>query len=67
MAQVTEWLKTHHPELAVRVVGSVVVDEQHLSDDQLLAKAREFHAHAEASKKADADKTGASPQNLSQN
>jgi hypothetical protein len=35
-------LKTHHAELAARVVGTVVVDEPHLTEGQLLAKAREF-------------------------
>jgi hypothetical protein len=35
-------LKHRHKELAERVVGSVAVDEHHLTDDQLLAKAREL-------------------------
>ena len=46
MNQFTEWLKIHHPELARRIVGSLVVDGQHLTDDQLLAKARDFYANA---------------------
>jgi hypothetical protein len=41
-----EWLlgelKQRHHEIAERVIGSAVVDEHHLSDDQLLAKAREM-------------------------
>jgi hypothetical protein len=37
-------LKQHHPHIAGRVVGTIVVDEQHLSDGQLLAKAREIYA-----------------------
>jgi hypothetical protein len=37
-------LKQHHPQIAERVVGAIVVDEQHLSDGQLLAKAREIYA-----------------------
>ena len=37
-------LKQHHPDLAARVAGSAVVNEQHMSDDQLLAKARDFYA-----------------------
>lgn len=37
-------LKEHHPELARRVVGTIVVNEQHLSEDQLLAEARAFYA-----------------------
>ena len=39
-------LKRRHPAVASRVVGAVVVDEQHLSEDQLLAKAREFYTNA---------------------
>jgi hypothetical protein len=35
-------LKRHHPELARRVVGAVAVDAHHLTEDQLLAKAREL-------------------------
>jgi len=35
-------LGSHHKELSDRVVASVVVDESHLTDDQLLAKAREL-------------------------
>jgi hypothetical protein len=37
-------LKKNHHDLAERVVGSVAVDEHHLTEDQLLAKAREFFA-----------------------
>ncbi len=44
MTQFSAWLKQHHPELAKRVVGSVVVDEHHLTEAQLLAQAREFYA-----------------------
>jgi hypothetical protein len=42
MQQLILDLKKHHHDLAERIVSSVVVDEHHLSDDQLLAKAREF-------------------------
>lgn len=42
------WLKRHHPEIAARIIGSQVVDEHHLSEAQLLAKAREFYASAPA-------------------
>ena len=35
-------LKHNHHDLAERIVGSIAVDEHHLSEDQLLAKAREF-------------------------
>jgi hypothetical protein len=37
-------LKQHHPELAQRVVGAVIVNEQHMTEDQLLAEARKFYA-----------------------
>jgi hypothetical protein len=33
-------LKHNHKEIAARVIGSVAVDEHHLTEDQLLAKAR---------------------------
>jgi hypothetical protein len=42
MDQFITWLKTHHPEMASRIIGSLAVDEQHLTNDQILAKAREF-------------------------
>lgn len=44
MDQLIAWLKSHRPELARRIVGALIVDEQHLTDDQLLAKARRFYA-----------------------
>ncbi len=37
-------LDQHFPDVRKRVVGSVVVDETHLSEDQLLARARDFYA-----------------------
>jgi hypothetical protein len=43
MDQLLAALRRDHPALADRVVGSVVVDEQHLSEDQLLAQARSFY------------------------
>jgi hypothetical protein len=46
MDQFIAWLKPNHPELARRIIGSLVVDEHHLTDGQLLAKAREFYANA---------------------
>jgi hypothetical protein len=49
MDQFITWLKTHHPEMASRIIGSLAVDEQHLTNDQILAKAREFYANAELS------------------
>jgi hypothetical protein len=44
MEQFVAWARHHHPDLAKRIIGSVAVDENHLTDDQLLAKAREFYA-----------------------
>ena len=46
MTQFMGWLKIHYPDVARRVVGAVVVDEQHLTDGQLLAKARTCYADA---------------------
>ena len=37
-------LQQHHPAIAKCVIGTVVVNEQHMSDDQLLAEARSFYA-----------------------
>jgi hypothetical protein len=37
-------LKRDHPAIAARVVGSIAVDETHLTDDQLLARARQEYA-----------------------
>jgi hypothetical protein len=45
MDQFVAWIKNRRPEIAARIVGSLVVDENHLTEDQLLAKAREFYAN----------------------
>ena len=45
MEQFIAWLKHHHPESAKRIIGSIVVDEHHLTDGQLLAKAKDFYAN----------------------
>lgn len=37
-------LKAHHPDVAEKVVGAVVVDAHHTTEGQLLARAREFYA-----------------------
>ena len=37
-------LKDFHPDVAEKVIGSVVVDAHHTTEGQLLAKAREFYA-----------------------
>jgi hypothetical protein len=42
MEQLLADLKLNHQDIAKRVVGSMVVDEHHLTEDQLLAKAREM-------------------------
>jgi hypothetical protein len=44
MDQLLAELDRHHKQVRSRVIGSVVVDEQHLTEDQLLAKAREIYA-----------------------
>ena len=46
MEQLLLDLKKHHPDVAERVVGSIAVDEHHLTEDQLLAKARELFVPA---------------------
>ncbi len=43
MEQFVTWLKKHHADLVQRIVGTVVIDERHLTEPQLLAKAREFY------------------------
>jgi hypothetical protein len=54
MEQFVAWLHESRPALVKRVVGTVVVDEHHLTEAQLLAKAREFFAQlpTDASKTA---------------
>jgi len=44
MEQFIAWVKVHRPEVAGRIIGSLVVDGHHLSADQLLAKAREYYS-----------------------
>ena len=44
MEQLFADLKHHHADLAKRVVGALVVNEHHLTEAQLLARAREFYA-----------------------
>ena len=45
MEQLLADLKDHHLDVADRVVGSIVLDAPHLTEEQLLAKAREFYAN----------------------
>ena len=40
MAELTK----HHHDVAAKVVGTATIDEHHMTDDQLLAKARELFA-----------------------
>ena len=37
-------LKAHHPDVAGKVIGSVVVDAHHTTEGELLAQARAFYA-----------------------
>ena len=46
MEQLIAHLKHHHADVARCIVGSVAVDEHHLTDGQLLARAREFYSSA---------------------
>lgn len=43
MDQFVSWLEIHHRELAGRIIGALVVDAHHLTEGELLAKAREFY------------------------
>jgi hypothetical protein len=44
MEQFATWARAHRPDVAQRIIGSITVDEHHLSEGQLLEKAREFYA-----------------------
>ena len=44
MEQLLADLTAHHADVAKTVIGSVVVDAHHTTENQLLAKAREFYA-----------------------
>jgi hypothetical protein len=37
-------LKEHHPDVAKKVIGAVHLDTHHPTEDQLLARAREFYS-----------------------
>ena len=43
--QFMAWLNLNRPEVAGRIIGSMVVNEDLLVEGHLLAKAREFYAH----------------------
>lgn len=44
MDQFVLWLRRHHAALALRIIGTETIDEHHLTEPQMLAKAREFYA-----------------------
>jgi hypothetical protein len=44
MEQLLADLKDHHADIAKTIVGSVVVDAHHMTENELLAQAREFYA-----------------------
>jgi hypothetical protein len=48
MEELLTQLRHHHGDVAEHVVGSMVLDETHLTENQLLAKARDFYAKAAA-------------------
>ena len=44
MEQLLADLRDHHADVAEKVIGSVLVDAHHTTENQLLAQAREFYA-----------------------
>jgi len=44
MEQLLADLKDLHPDVAEKIIGSVLIDAHHTTENQLLAKAREFYA-----------------------
>ncbi len=50
MNQFLTWTTLHRPALTVRIIGAVVVDENHSTPAQLLAKARAFYAQVPATR-----------------
>jgi hypothetical protein len=47
MDQFIAWLAIHRPELSHRITGALVIDAHHITDAELLAKARDYYAPAE--------------------
>jgi hypothetical protein len=43
MNYLVDELKQNHPDISKRIVGAIVVNEQHLTENQLLAQARAFY------------------------
>jgi len=48
MDQFVTWAEVHNPDFAARIVGTLVVDEHHLTRGQLLEKARAFFSKPHA-------------------
>jgi hypothetical protein len=44
MDYLVDELNQNHPDIAKRIVGAIVVNEQHMTEEKLLAQAREFYA-----------------------
>jgi hypothetical protein len=57
MTQLLTELQHNHSGLARRVVASIVVDDTHLSESQLLAQAREFYANQTLTSQGETNET----------
>jgi hypothetical protein len=44
MDYLVDELNQNHPDIAKRIVGAIVVNKQHMTENQLLAQAREFYS-----------------------
>jgi hypothetical protein len=44
MDYLVDELNQNHPDIAKRIIGAIVVNEQHLTENQLLAQARSFYS-----------------------
>lgn len=42
MQQFVDWVRLHHADLAERIIGTLVTNEHHLTEDQLLDLSRKF-------------------------
>ena len=47
MEKFASWLRLNHTEISRRVLGTIAVDESHMTDGQLLKKARGFYETAQ--------------------
>jgi hypothetical protein len=43
MNELITYLQKHHKDVSAHIVGAVVVDENHLTEDEMLGKARDFY------------------------